>query len=43
VVYGGVAMLVMGVLCLLLFGVLWFVMPLRLRPDDGTQPTGPPK
>jgi len=41
VVYGGIAMAVMGVLCLLIFGILWFAMPLRLNPDP--QPTGPPK
>ena len=34
---------VIGVEFVLLFGVLWFVMPMRLHPDDGTQPTGPPK
>jgi hypothetical protein len=43
VVYGGVAMFVMGVLCVLIFGMLWFVMPLRLNPSDADQPTGPPK
>ncbi|MGW4061037.1 DUF6328 family protein [Amycolatopsis sp. NPDC004747] len=41
VVYGWAAMIVMAVLCLLLFGILWFVMPFRLNPDP--QPTGPPK
>lgn len=43
VVYGGVAMFVMGVLCVLIFGMLWFVMPLRLNPSDADQPAGPPK
>jgi len=33
---------------LLIFGVLWFVVPFRLHPMDGdpledSQPTGPPK
>lgn len=41
VVYGGIAMGVMAVLCLLVFGVLWFIMPFRLNPHD--QPTGPPR
>ncbi|WP_329054020.1 DUF6328 family protein [Amycolatopsis sp. NBC_01488] len=43
VVYGGIAMTVMGVLSLLLFGLLWFAMPFRLNPKPATQPTGPPK
>lgn len=43
VVYGEIAMIVMAVLCVLLFGILWFVMPLRLNPTDDDQPTGPPK
>lgn len=43
VVYGEIAMIVMAVLCVLLFGILWFVMPLRLNPENGDQPTGPPK
>jgi 4-amino-4-deoxy-L-arabinose transferase-like glycosyltransferase len=43
VVYGEVAMIVMAVLCLLIFGILWFVMPIRMHPANGDQPTGPPK
>jgi hypothetical protein len=43
VVYGGVAMFIVAVLSALIFGILWFVMPIRLHPDNGTQPTGPPK
>ncbi|WP_410666785.1 DUF6328 family protein [Amycolatopsis sp. cmx-4-68] len=43
VVYGGVAMFIVAVLSALLFGILWFVMPIRLHPVNGTQPTGPPK
>lgn len=43
VVYGGIAMVIMAVLCLLIFGVLWFVMPFRLNPSEPDQPTGPPK
>ncbi|WP_290055393.1 DUF6328 family protein [Amycolatopsis solani] len=43
VVYGGIAMAVMAVLCLLIFGILWFVMPFRLRSANGDQPTGPPE
>jgi hypothetical protein len=31
----------MAVLCLLIFGILWFVMPFRVHRD--VQPTGPPK
>lgn len=43
VVYGGIAMVVMAVLCVLIFGILWFAMPLRLNPAEADQPTGPPK
>ena len=43
VVYGGIAMIVMAALALLIFGLLWFVMPFRLNPKNGDQPTGPPK
>jgi len=48
VVYGQAAMIVMAALAVLIFGILWFVMPLRLNPTDdeqldGDQPTGPPK
>lgn len=43
VVYGWIAMVVMAVLCLVIFGVLWFAMPIRMHPDNGTQPTGPPR
>jgi hypothetical protein len=43
VVYGVLAMIIVAVLSALIFGVLWFVIPLRLRPENGTQPTGPPK
>jgi hypothetical protein len=47
VVYGEPAMIVVAVLTLLIFGVLWFVIPFRLRPANGdllddAQPTGPP-
>ncbi|GHG38544.1 hypothetical protein GCM10017567_69390 [Amycolatopsis bullii] len=41
VVYGGIAMVIMAVLCLLIFGILWFVMPFQVHRD--VQPTGPPK
>jgi hypothetical protein len=43
VVYGEIAMGIVGVLSALIFGILWFVIPSRLHPDNGTQPTGPPK
>ena len=43
VVYGGIAMVVMAALCVLLFGMLWFVMPLRIHHANGAQPTGPPR
>ncbi|MEV6873899.1 DUF6328 family protein [Amycolatopsis sp. NPDC051128] len=45
VVYGEIAMGIVGVLSALIFGGLWFVIPIRLHPDndDDTQPTGPPK
>jgi Family of unknown function (DUF6328) len=43
VVYGWIAMLIMAVLCVLIFGILWFVMPMRLNPANGGQPTGPPR
>jgi hypothetical protein len=46
VVYGEIAMIVMAVLSVLIFGILWFVMPMRLNPTDdragADQPTGPP-
>ncbi|WIY04824.1 DUF6328 family protein [Amycolatopsis mongoliensis] len=42
VVYGGIAMVVMAVLAVLLFGLLWFVMPFRLNPAED-QLTGPPR
>ncbi|GAB3140948.1 DUF6328 family protein [Amycolatopsis stemonae] len=42
VVYGGIAMTIMTVVCVLLFGVLWFAMASRLNPEEG-QPTGPPR
>jgi Family of unknown function (DUF6328) len=43
VVYGVLAMIIVAVLSALIFGVLWFVIPLRMHPENGTQPTGPPK
>jgi hypothetical protein len=43
VVYGDIAMVVVAVLSAVLFGVLWFAIPLRLHPGNGDQPTGPPK
>ncbi|GLY35994.1 hypothetical protein Amsp01_020180 [Amycolatopsis sp. NBRC 101858] len=43
VVYGGIAMVIMAVLCVLLFGLLWFVMPFRIHRAHGAQPTGPPR
>lgn len=43
VVYGEIAMIVMAALAVLIFGILWFVMPFRLRPDNGDQLTGPPR
>jgi hypothetical protein len=43
VVYGEISMIIMAVLSVLIFGMLWFVMPIRLNPADGDQPTGPPK
>ncbi|MEV7045685.1 DUF6328 family protein [Amycolatopsis sp. NPDC051061] len=43
VVYGEISMIIMAVLSVLIFGTLWFVMPIRLNPADGDQPTGPPK
>ncbi|VVJ23073.1 Uncharacterised protein [Amycolatopsis camponoti] len=43
VVYGEIAMIVLAALCVLLFGILWFVMPLRIHRATGGQPTGPPR
>lgn len=44
VVYGEVAMLVVAILSALIFGILWFVMPIRMHPDNNDdQPTGSPK
>lgn len=43
VVYGWIAMGILGLLCVLIFGILWFVMPIRMHPANGDQPTGPPK
>ncbi|WIV59965.1 DUF6328 family protein [Amycolatopsis nalaikhensis] len=45
VVYGEIAMVVIAVLSAAIFGSLWFLIPIRLHPDNngGTQPTGPPK
>jgi 4-amino-4-deoxy-L-arabinose transferase-like glycosyltransferase len=43
VVYGEIAMLVVAGLSAVIFGVLWFVIPIRMHPANGDQPAGPPK
>jgi hypothetical protein len=43
VVYGGIAMCVVAGLSAVIFGVLWFLVPLRLHPDNGDQPAEPPR
>jgi hypothetical protein len=43
VVYGEIAMFVVAGLSAVIFGVLWFAVPMWLHPGNGDQPTGPPR